>query len=115
MANAEDLIARASIGRTEMEDHFIERILLVKNGEEFEEVKIRVSKPLILDSNLFRCEVNFSKIKKYNASIKGVDEFNAMECAIEYVNSICNNSDSPEFFIRKGESMKGFFSRIIDK
>ncbi|MBT2135786.1 hypothetical protein KK137_15715 [Croceibacterium sp. LX-88] len=72
------------------------------------ETQIVIEKPFKIDDNKYSCKITFSNVPKYNASSKGIDEFNAMECALDYVGAICENSDDPEFFMNEGESMKGF-------
>lgn len=57
---------------------------------------------------MFQCEIYFLDVEKYDAIVEGIDEFHAIECAMYYVKSICNNSIDPEFFIRKNETMLGF-------
>lgn len=87
---------------------FIERNLFAKIHGQLEKIRIAIEKPIMSTNGLFECTVIFSKITKYSTVSKGVDEFNAMECALDYVEAICMNSDEPEFFINERESMKGF-------
>lgn len=91
-----------------MDCPFIERNFFAKIQGALEETRITIEKPIISASGLFECRVTFSNVKKYSAVSKGIDEFNAVESALDYVEAICTNSDDPEFFINENESMKGF-------
>lgn len=84
---------------------FITRNIFIKVDNNFNEVSITINKPEFLEDGFYHLSVEFSNIKKYNANIKGIDDFNALECALDYVNTICKNSTDPEFFFTESESM----------
>ena len=58
-----------------------------------------------MEYGLSQSSIIFSNVRKYDGTVKGMDEFNAIECASNYVNCICKNSVRPEFFITKNESL----------
>jgi len=91
-----------------MSQCFIELSIFLKNGKSLERTSIRIDKPIRFGENLMSCKVSFLGSEKYDAIIKGADEFNAVESALSYVRAICSNSEDPEFFISESESMKGF-------
>lgn len=85
-------------------DHtFIERAVIGKRGETAFPVSIRVCVPEIRDDGLYSSNVLFIGADTYNADIKGLDQFNAIECALDYINKICVESEDPYFFWPNGE------------
>lgn len=92
-----------------MSDVFIERRLFTNNNGIFSDTTIFITKPIEASDGLYYCNILFSNVKKYNTISKGIDQFNAIDCALEYVSKICSISEIPEFFISRNESMKGFF------
>ncbi len=87
---------------------FIEKTLLINVHGNLREVKVSLCKPRRIDEKYMFCDVKFCGIEKYNAKIKGIDEFNTIECALDYVKTIFINSKDPEFFSEIGESMLGY-------
>ena len=73
------------------------RRMFVKEGDAYVPTEISISIPRERDDGLHVCNVVFTKPSKYSASIRGADGINALECAISYIDSICANSDNPEF------------------
>jgi uncharacterized ferredoxin-like protein len=88
-----------------MSEIFIQRDILTKCGGVFQNTSITIGKPSSGDDGLYCSVVTFSNVRKYNANIRGIDEFNSIECAIDYVDGICHNSSEPEFFFKNGESL----------
>jgi hypothetical protein len=66
---------------------------------------IYISRPIVNDNNKFFCSVEFDMHPKYSDIVFGTDEIHALECAISYTNSICQNSTEPEFFWTNGDTM----------
>lgn len=91
-----------------MERIFVGRNLFTKSNGEMKATQITIDQPRLNGDGLFECKVKFSNVKKYNTSAKCFDEICALECALDYVEGICKNSEDPEFFISIDESMKGF-------
>lgn len=87
---------------------FIEKILFINVRGSMREVKVLICRPQKFDEKYMFCNVKFCGIEKYDAEIKGIDEFNAVECALDYVNTVLINSRDPEFFSAVGESMLGY-------
>ena len=71
--------------------------MFIKDEECFIPMMITISKPETAENGLFSCRVTFTSTPKYDANIKGADAINALECALSYIDSICANSDQPEF------------------
>lgn len=89
-----------------MNNYFIKRDILFKIDGVFHKSRITISRPLVNKIGFYECKIKFSNIKKYNTISKGVDEINSVDCAISYVNSVCENSEDPEFFFSEDESMR---------
>ena len=88
-------------------DHVIaERRLLAKRGESLIPTSVVIFRPY-LENKMHVCRVHFDIDTMFDAYIRGSDEFSAIDCAIAYVESICINSEDPEFYWIDGESMKG--------
>lgn len=88
-----------------MSKNFVEKDLLVANSGGSILTKVCIGRPKLAMDGLFLCEVSFGSFKKYNANIKGVDQFHALICAISYVNRIFEISSDPEFLELDGESL----------
>jgi hypothetical protein len=91
-----------------MDGVFIERNIFIRFEGEMYETRITIEKPLMNAGGVFESKVIFSNVEKYNTTAKCIDEFSTIECALDYVEGICKNSDDPEFFITRDESMRGF-------
>jgi hypothetical protein len=89
-----------------MGSRFIKREIFVKNENSFIPISIYIFCPYNGGNGFFYSKIEFDFVRKYNAVAKGIDEFNAVGSAIDYVSSICKNSEDPEFFTAPGESMK---------
>ena len=90
-----------------MQNNFITRDLFTKDSTgALNETRLQISKPFSMDADRVVCAVEFSNVSKYDTIIKGLDELHAIECALTYIASICKNSEEPEFFINKSESMR---------
>jgi hypothetical protein len=89
-----------------MKKIFIKRNTLTSHEKNLSKTTIIIEKPMLDNDGMFYCNILFSNIEKYNAVAKGIDEFNAVECALDYVTTICKNSDDPEFYWDGGESMR---------
>lgn len=92
-----------------MMESFIKRDLFTKLDGKTYDTRINISIPKPSKEGYYKCDITFSNVEKYNSTSKGIDEFNAVECALEYVDSVCRNSDSPEFFISRSETMRGAY------
>jgi hypothetical protein len=73
------------------------RQMFIKDEERFAPMMITISRPEDAENGLFSCRVTFTSAPKYDANIKGADDINALECALSYIDSICANSQDPEF------------------
>lgn len=74
------------------------RKVYVREDNQCIEVVISIIRPLSKGSELATCLVKFSGLQKYDAELNGVDEINALECAISYVSKICCENANPKFF-----------------
>lgn len=92
-----------------MVENFIKRNLFIKLEGKTYDTTINISIPKSSKEGYYECHITFSNVEKYNTTSKGIDEFNAIECALEYVDSVCRNSDSPEFLISRSETMRGAY------
>lgn len=74
------------------------RRMFVKDDDGFASTEISISMPMKSEDGFYICSVRFTNPPKYNASnIKGIDGINSLECALEYIEGICTNSEDPEF------------------
>jgi hypothetical protein len=91
-----------------MADIIAYRQMFTKDGKRFVPINITISVPKNTKDGLFTCRVAFKNVPKYDANIKGADGINALECALSYIDSICTNSEDPEFhWEEKGGRHKG--------
>lgn len=88
-----------------MTEAFISRKLLTRTDGAFNDTYVHITRPSLDKDGRCYCLVTFSNVKKYDAEVRGMDEFNAIECALSYVDGICKNSSDPEFFLDETESM----------
>lgn len=100
-----------------MSSIFLKRVFFTKTKRGLIRHFLSLSTPFINENTKNKytksaCEVIFDGIEKYNAVIEGVDDIHSIECAIAYVNSICRNSEDPEFFHEDGESMRFIDERL---
>lgn len=80
-----------------MADIIASRQMFTKDGNRFVPINITISVPEDTKNGFFTCRFAFTNVPKYDASIKGADGINALECALSYIDSICTNSEDPEF------------------
>ena len=71
--------------------------MFVKNGDAYAATEISVSVPRAGEDGLYVCGVVFTDPPKYSALITGADGLNALEGALSYIDTICANSEDPEF------------------
>jgi len=90
-----------------MEDSFVARHMLIRIGEEYHETIILIENPVPRGDGDYNARVVFSNVSKYDAIIKGADSLNAVECAISYINGICQSSTDPRFYWDDGSPFVG--------
>jgi hypothetical protein len=89
-----------------MKNPIVKKTIFIKKDKKLHKLSIFVGKPKIIENSTAICEVIFDGISKYDAVLKGIDEFNALDCAIEYIKTIYYNSEEPEFFDHNAESIR---------
>jgi hypothetical protein len=89
-----------------MENIFLSRRVFVKSENVLQECPISIGEPVLKNDGNYTARVKFSIIEKYNTDIVGVDNFHAIECAIEFINVIFRESDDPEFYDEDGNSIR---------
>jgi hypothetical protein len=87
------------------DQNFIKKNLFICPLDDYIAIAVYIYAPIELSNGLFQSYVKFQDIEEYSKNIKGFDEFNAIECAVAYVNSICVNSCDPKFFNSDKELM----------
>ena len=90
-----------------MDSLFASRKLLVLTSGQYEGVEISIGAPKSVSGEKICVSVEFSNVSKYNASITGIDEINALANAITYVSTICRESDDPIFYWEIDERVTG--------
>lgn len=88
-----------------MTELFLRRETLTRRGNSRAKGEILISRPQLTEKGEYVCIVQFKPDSKYDDSVRGFDELHAVECAVAYVKSICQNSKDPEFFWQNGDSM----------
>lgn len=85
---------------------FIQLDVFAKIDGILSSVSVRIEKPVKDSKGFYVAPVEFSLIDKYNAKLRGADEFNAVSGALRYVDKILENSTEPEFFWAEGQSTR---------
>ncbi len=81
-----------------MTDVFASRTMFIKIESQFYSVVVSLGAPKKGSDNLFYCKTSFSIGGKYDALISGVDEINAVDCAMIYIKGVIEESVDPKFY-----------------
>ena len=81
-----------------MTDAVAIRKVFIRDNKQCVEIVISIFRPVLKSDEIATCLVKFSGLQRYDAELSGVDEINALECAISYVSKICRENAEPKFF-----------------
>lgn len=81
-----------------MNQKIASRRIYTKQDDCFVETDVFIGKPFQYGSEMFKCEIEFTTLERYNLIVTGIDEINAIECAISYLNKLMAESINPKFY-----------------
>ena len=82
-----------------------QKMLIKTDG--YHPVVVSLNQPVDGGDGLFYSYVRFSGVEKLNATIRGADGINCLECALVYIKRVCRESEDPRFYLDEDEPYTG--------